>query len=158
MRLWGDPRVTRLFDRRGRLGRTQVAERLDREMACHEEHGVQYWPLFELATEEFVGCCGLRPYDPDRRVYEVGVHLLPAYWGRGLAEEVVRAVVEHGFSELGARAIVAGHHPRNERSRRLVEKLGFRYLRDELYSGTGAMHRLYEIREPASPGEGSHDP
>lgn len=33
----------------------------------------------------FVGCCGLRPRDPERRVFELGFHLGFEHWGKALA-------------------------------------------------------------------------
>jgi hypothetical protein len=45
--------------------------------------------------------------------------------GKGTAKEAARAVIDHGFDTLGATALFAGHHPHNEASRRLLQKLGF---------------------------------
>lgn len=143
--LWGDPRVTALFDARERLTREQVARRLEQELDRRRTLGIQYWPAFLRESEDFVGCAGLKPYgeSPERR--EMGVHLRPAFWGRGLATEACRAIVTYAFGELGLRALLAGHHPENHASRRVLEKLGFRHLRDELFEGTGLVHPLYEL-------------
>ena len=54
--LWGDPEVTGLTG--GPFTAQQVRERLEREIKNHEEHRVQYWPIFLLETGEHVGCCG----------------------------------------------------------------------------------------------------
>lgn len=141
--LWGDPRVTALIDARGRLTETQVRERLSREIATREAHGVQYWPVFALQTGEFLGCCGLRPYRPAERLYELGVHLRPAFWGRGLATETARAVITYAFGPLGLPALFAGHNPNNHASSGLLRKLGFRHTHDEYYPPTGLMHPSY---------------
>ena len=81
MALWGDAKVTKLIG--GPFSREQVTERLFREIATMRSHGVQYWPLFLLATGEHVGCCGLRPYKSEEGIYEIGVHLRKAHWGEG---------------------------------------------------------------------------
>ena len=60
MGLWGDERVTRLIG--GPFTREQVRDRLMREIANQDDHGVQYWPIFLLTGGEHLGCCGLRPY------------------------------------------------------------------------------------------------
>jgi len=73
--LWGDPKVTELIDARGKLSKEQVCERLMREIATMEAHSIQYWPIFLLADGQHVGCCGLRPYDLPKRIYELGAHL-----------------------------------------------------------------------------------
>jgi ribosomal-protein-alanine N-acetyltransferase len=141
--IWGDPRVTRLIDARGRLSQDEVRDRLEREIASQREHGVQYWPLFLLESDEHVGCCGLRPYDLARRVYEIGFHIRPEHWRRGYAYEAACAVIAHAFGELDVGALFAGHHPGNVASRRLLQRLGFRYAHDEYYPPTGLQHPSY---------------
>jgi len=142
--LWGDPEVTRRIG--GPFSETQVRERLEREIANQEAHGVQYWPIFLRTTGEHLGCCGLRPYDLEESVYALGFHLKPPCWGRGYAGEAAWAVIDHAFAVLGARALFAGHHPENDPSRRLLAKLGFRYIQDELYPPTGRDHPSYLLR------------
>jgi RimJ/RimL family protein N-acetyltransferase/dihydrofolate reductase len=144
-RLWGDPRVTALIG--GPFDRPAVEERLAREIALETASRVQYWPLF-LRDGAFIGCAGLRPYDLAKRSFELGVHLVPEQQGRGLATEAARAVIDHAFGVLGVRELFAGHHPRNDASRHLLTKLGFRHARDELYPPTGLIHPSYTRSRP----------
>ena len=58
---------------------------------------------------------------------EIGYALSPAFWGRGLMPEAVDAVLEYGFTELGLQRIWCGHYAGNWRSKRVMEKCGFRY-------------------------------
>jgi len=145
--LWDDPEVTRFIG--GPPGRAAVAERLERELATQAAHGIQYWPIFLLADGAHVGCCGLRPYRPDERVHELGVHIRPSFWRQGLALEAARAAIAHAFAQLGARALFAGHNPDNAASRALLARLGFRYTHVELYPPTGLMHPSYLLAAPA---------
>ncbi|PMQ04648.1 hypothetical protein DyAD56_14055 [Dyella sp. AD56] len=141
--LWGDPQVTALIG--GPFTEEAVARRLSTEMSCMQEHHVQYWPIFLLESGEHAGCAGLRPYDVDQQVYELGVHLRHKFWGQGLAIEAGRAVINYGFDSLNASALFAGHHPRNEMSRKFLLKLGFTYTHDELYPPTGLNHPSYRL-------------
>ena len=141
MALWGDPEVTRLIG--GAFSREQVQERLSREIATMQSHGIQYWPVFLLTTGEHVGCCGLRPYKSEEGICEIGIHLRRAFWGQGYALEATRAVIKYAFKILGVKGLFAGHNPANETSRRLLEKLGFRYTHDEYYPPTGLNHPSY---------------
>lgn len=143
--LWADPRVTRLIDARGQLTPDEVRARLAREIRNQNEVGAQYWPFFLQTSEEFVGCCGLKPYEGDEDLWEMGFHLRFGFWGWGLATEAARAVIRYAAEELGVTSVLAGHNPLNHASRRILEKLGFRHLRDEVYSGTGLVHPLYEL-------------
>jgi RimJ/RimL family protein N-acetyltransferase len=141
MSVWGDPEVTNLIG--GPFSPAQVRERLSREIATMQSHGVQYWPIFSLATGEHVGCCGLRPYRPEEGVYEIGVHLRRTCWGQGYALEATLAVMEYAFKALGVEALFAGHNPANAASRRILEQLGFRYTHEEFYPPTGLCHPSY---------------
>ena len=140
-RLWGDAEVTRLIG--GPFTSDQIDQRLSSEIAIGARHGVQYWPIFLLASGELAGCCGLRPYHLDEGIYEIGVHLLPEYQGKGYAHEAARAVIDHAFRVLCATALFAGHHPDNAASKRLLEALGFRCIGDEYYAPTGLRHPSY---------------
>ena len=50
MGLWADPEVTRFIDARDRLSEQDVRGLLERQLAFEREHGIQYWPIFLLAT------------------------------------------------------------------------------------------------------------
>ncbi len=147
--LWGDPEVTRFIG--GPFSSEQIRRRLDDEIATMRAHNVQYWPLFLLGGGEHVGCGGLRPYRVERGIYEMGFHLRPAYWGRGLASEIGAAIIAYAFSALRATALFAGHHPANAASQRVLEKLGFRFTHEELYPPTGLRHRSYQLVPPSRP-------
>ena len=139
--LWGDLEVTKLIG--GPFSGEQVQERLSREIATMQSHGIQYWPVFLLTTGEHVGCCGLRPYKSEEGICEIGIHLRRAFWGQGYAPEATQAVIRYAFNILGVKALFAGHNPTNEASRRLLEQLGFRYTHDEYYPPTGLNHPSY---------------
>jgi len=144
MALWADQEVTRFIG--GPFSEEQIHERLNQEIAFMHDHSVQYWPVLLRADHDFAGCCGLRPYRTEERICELGFHLRPKYWGQGLAVEAARAVIRHSQESLGIEGLFAGHHPENLASRRVLEKLGFRFTEEELYPATGKMHRNYFLK------------
>ncbi len=146
--LWANPRVSSLIG--GPFPAEEVGARLKREIECMLVSEVQYWPIFLLWNDQFAGCAGLRPYKLDERVFEMGVHLRPENWGQGLAQEAGRAVIEFAFETLGVKGLFAGHHPANDASRRLIEKLGFHFTHEEFYAPTGLNHPSYLLANPAS--------
>lgn len=127
----------------GPYSRAEVQERVAREMACQQANGFQYWPVFLLEGSEFAGCCGLRPYHLDEKIFTLGFHFRPAFWGRGLAEEAGRTIIDYSFGTLGARKLFAGRHPENAGSHRVLEKLGFRRDGEALFARTGLLHLSY---------------
>jgi len=139
--LWGNAQVTSLIG--GPFSPAEIEERLDKEIASMIANRIQYWPVFLLKTGDHVGCAGLRPYRLEAQFYELGIHFRPAYWGRGLAQEAGRSLIKYAFKTLGAKALFAGHHPKNVASKRVLEKLGFRFTREEFYPPTGLKHPFY---------------
>jgi ribosomal-protein-alanine N-acetyltransferase len=137
--LWDDPRVTE------KIGAQDPRERLTKEIACERDHGISYWPIFENGAH--AGACGLRPREGS--ILELGFHLRPEFWGRGLASEAARAVITYAWTR-GASSLFAGHHPENASSRALLEKLGFVHTHDELYAPTGRLHPSYRLN-PETP-------
>lgn len=141
--LWGDPEVARYLA--GPFTSHQVADRLNREIALEQLHGVQYWPIFELATSTHVGCAGLRPYRDEAGVFELGYHLHHAFWGKGFAVEASRAAMDCAFTAQNAAGLFAGHHPENLASARVLFKLGFRYAGMQFYEPFNADEPTYRL-------------
>lgn len=112
------------------------------EIEQYKTHGV-----LKTSNNEFVGC-GLRPYDPENDVYELGFHLVRSAWGKGYASEAAEAMIEYAFNKIRAKKLFAGHHPENTASRKRLEKLGFVYIHDEFYPSTGLQHPSYELKQP----------
>lgn len=104
--------------------------------------------------ERVVGSVGLS-VDPARHLrstvaMELGYALARDHWGKGLMTEAAFAVVKFAFSLPGVSLVTVGHYPHNQRSRRVIEKLGFTYegtLRhaSELYDGTVYEKCLYSL-------------
>ena len=65
----------------------------------------------------------------DKRGREIGYVLSKDYWGRGLMPEAVRAVIRYLFEDVGLDFLMVGHFTRNQRSRRVIEKCGFTYVK-----------------------------
>jgi len=154
--LWGDARVTRLIG--GPFSQRRIEERLALEISTQARHGFQYWPLFRLADGAHVGCAGLRPVDGREGVLELGFHLRPEHWGRGYATEAARAVIAYAFTTAAAAALVAGHHPQNHASRRVLLRLGFRHTHDAHYAPTGLDHPTYLLTAAEFPGAAAPGP
>ena len=55
--------------------------------------------------------------------YWIGVPL----WGQGLVPEASRELLRHAFEDLGKARVWCCYHKGNEKSKRVQEKLGFKY-------------------------------
>jgi RimJ/RimL family protein N-acetyltransferase len=143
--LWGNSEVSARIG--GPFSPELVRARLTREIRLFEQWNIQYWPIFLLEDHQHVGCAGLRPYAANEAARGLGFHLLPSFWGRGLATEAACAVLDYAFGALGLDTVVAGHHPSNEASRRILGKLGFEYTHDEFYEPSGILEPTYVVRK-----------
>jgi RimJ/RimL family protein N-acetyltransferase len=83
------------------------------------------WAVEWQGEPGFLGWCGLFPLQHSGLI-EIGYRYLPAAWGQGIASEAGRAVLAHGFGQLGLAAVVAVTHPDNRASQRVLAKIGLR--------------------------------
>ena len=85
------------------------------------------WLLFRHeASDVLVGTASLTgiergPFQSGRLGYQID----GACEGRGLMQEALQAVIAHAFDELRLHRLEANHLPENERSARLLARLGF---------------------------------
>lgn len=63
---------------------------------------------------------------------EIIYALRPSLWGRGLASELVPALLEYGFGACGLKRLVATVRPENRASVRVLEKSGMHCAGEEL--------------------------
>jgi RimJ/RimL family protein N-acetyltransferase len=81
-------------------------------------------------TKGFVGWFSLRaPRHSSESEFELSYRLRRGAWGRGLATEGARALVQLSFTELNISRIFAGTMAVNTASRRVMEKSGLRLAR-----------------------------
>jgi RimJ/RimL family protein N-acetyltransferase len=122
---------------------------------CFEDRGYGLWAVELPGTAPFVGCVGLLavgeelPFAP---AVEVGWRLARPDWGQGLACEAASAAIAFAFDRLRLSELVAYTAERNERSRRLMDRLGMRHDPAENFVHPGlpsgdplAPHVLYRL-------------
>jgi len=82
---------------------------------------------------------------------EIGYSLLPEYWGKGLMTETLQTILNFGFKKLNLHSIEANINPKNEKSRRLLVKLGFKkeaYFKENyFFDGKFIDSEIYSILE-----------
>jgi ribosomal-protein-alanine N-acetyltransferase len=62
---------------------------------------------------------------------ELGYWIRRPYWGRGYATAAARRLLAHGFEHMDLDAVVARCFAINQASARVIEKLGFHFVRLE---------------------------
>ena len=87
------------------------------------------WAITEKESGRLIGSCGLHP--DFKRMHEgarmLGYVLDEDAWGKGYMTEAAKALIQFGFCEWNLDIIGVYHFSYNMRSRRVIEKCGFRY-------------------------------
>jgi len=101
-------------------------------------HGYGPYAAELKETGAFIGYIGL--YTPTFEAHftpaiEIAWRLAADHWGRGLATEGARAVLHHAFHTLNLASLVSFTVPANQRSSRVMEKLGMICRRRTLLDG-----------------------
>ena len=58
---------------------------------------------------------------------EIGYWLGKPFWGQGIMPEAAKEMLRHAFEDLGMTKVWAGYYEGNAKSKRVQEKVGFRY-------------------------------
>jgi RimJ/RimL family protein N-acetyltransferase len=134
--IFADPEVRRFA--LGTLDRDAADARLDRCMAEYERTGFGMLAVQDRLDGSHLGMIGLTGFGPALAAaipshpgLQIAWQLARHAWGRGLATEGARAVLEHAASMLGQTNIVAITAAINGPSRRVMDKLGMQYRPDD---------------------------
>jgi RimJ/RimL family protein N-acetyltransferase len=114
----GDKGVRTLEDARNYI--------LNGPVASYAKFGFGLYLVELRETGEAIGICGLLKRDSLEDV-DIGFAFLESFRQKGFAYESAAAVVNYGRDALGLRRIVAITSPDNERSMRVLEKIGLRF-------------------------------
>ena len=123
---WSDPVVTYFMRDEEPLKSKEQAEEFLRPFQTPGNIPNSKWWGIELKTDgHLIGTCGYFRWDQQHHRAEVGYDLCPDVWGQGLMPEALRALIRYGFEEMDLNRIVAMTHAENQRSQRVLMKLGF---------------------------------
>jgi ribosomal-protein-alanine N-acetyltransferase len=127
-------------------------QRLTQAARGFEPDGALHFFLFERRAPEgaVVGECALTGIvrGPFHAAY-LGYKLSREYEGRGLMTEALKVAIAYAFERMQLHRIMANYRPENERSGRLLRRLGFiveGYARDYLFlAGSWRDHVLTSL-------------
>jgi RimJ/RimL family protein N-acetyltransferase len=121
----GDPRVMEHFP--AVLSREESDSFIKRIEEHFDRRGFAQWAVEVVGAAPFIGYVGLSvprfeaPFTP---CVEIGWRLATEFWGQGFATEAAQAALNFGFECLNLDEIVSFTVPANQRSRRVMERLG----------------------------------
>ncbi|MCG7199937.1 GNAT family N-acetyltransferase [Marinobacter pelagius] len=123
-----DPQVMEFFpELLSRQASNEIAEKI---RSLIKQRGWGFWAVEVKGSEPFIGFCGLHvpsatlPFSP---CVEIGWRLSAAHWGKGYASEAARGALDVAFEQLRLPEIVSFTTVGNQRSRRVMERVGMKY-------------------------------
>lgn len=124
---------------RDRISRNHLTDQGDTLWLAIEEQG----------TGALIGSVSLTWTSQEHAQGEIGYTLNPDHQGHGYASEAVRAIMEYGFREIDLHRIFGTCDDRNERSMRLLKRIGMRreahFLEMEHVKGEWTSQLVYAI-------------
>jgi RimJ/RimL family protein N-acetyltransferase len=137
--MWADPVVTRFIGGKP-ISREASWVRFLRQLGMWQARGFGFWVVADKATGEFLGEAGFhdlkREIEPSiEGALEAGWGFVPSAHGKGIATEVVGAIVGWGEKNRPDMRMVCIIDPDNKPSRRVAEKYGFYEVVHTTYHG-----------------------
>lgn len=143
-RVLGDADVMRYLATGAPMDKAEALTRFQQRLAAPPAELHAVWAVVERLSGELIGHAALHALEGTELV-EVAYALGKRWWGRGYASEAASAAVRYGFERLALDPIVAVTRPTNAASRRVLQKLGFSYVRDAVfYNGPAAYYELHK--------------
>jgi len=132
--LWSSPGVRRFLwdDEVIPIARTRVA--IEQSQRMFRSQSVGLWSVWTNDSPHLGGFCGLSPFRAPPEL-ELLYGVAERLWGRGYATEVGQAVIRYCFDSLDMPVVRASTDVANAASVRVLEKLGFRFVRRSTVGG-----------------------
>jgi ribosomal-protein-alanine N-acetyltransferase len=94
------------------------------EQLVTKQEGI-WWGICLKETGEMIGNGGFHNWLQQHRIAELGYWILPAWQGKGYAQEAIAAMCKHAFTQMNIHRIEAIVEGENTASMNLLVKCGF---------------------------------
>lgn len=125
-----DPEVHRYLGNKPVTSKTQVIEVIANIRRQYEKNGIARWAVVDKYSGDFMGWSGLKyiteSFNDHVNYYDIGYRLMKKYWGRGIATESAKAVLDYGFTQMRIPAVYATASVDNVGSNKVLQKIGLR--------------------------------
>lgn len=101
-------------------------EAAEQQMDWFSSDQQMWWAICSADDQVFYGAGGLNDIDKEENKAEIGLWLLPDFWGKGIMKEAMPLITEYGFNELQLRRIEGFVETDNLNCKRAMSKLDFR--------------------------------
>ncbi|NLM21557.1 MAG: GNAT family N-acetyltransferase [Peptococcaceae bacterium] len=114
----------------------------------YEKDEAGEWGIVLKSTGKLIGSVGIPRYDLKNKSAEIGYVLSRKYWGQGIMPEAVSRVLQFAFEEMGLNRIESCHSLPNEKSGRVMQKVGMSFegvIREKIF----AKNKYWDVKQYA---------
>ena len=86
-----------------------------------------WWAICSHDHQHFYGAGGLNDISEEHQKAEIGLWLLPDFWGKGIMSEALPLICDYGFNQLDLHRIEGFVESNNQNCKRGMAKLDFEY-------------------------------
>jgi ribosomal-protein-alanine N-acetyltransferase len=105
------------------------------------------WVIIKKTDKVKMGTCGFHCWDKGSSKAEIGYELLKEYWGNGYMQEAINEIIKFAEKAMLIKRIDANIYDENNKSIRLVKKIGFIVTgsKNYLFRGNEYPHKIYTL-------------
>jgi ribosomal-protein-alanine N-acetyltransferase len=122
----GDPQAMAFWDWPQDVNPAETALIVEQLLRDNASGGAVYWTVRLRSDQSFVGLCDLSEIRAQESAH-IGFMFARRCWGFGFAREALVRVLEQART-LGLKSVHARIHSANQRSERLLERAGFKFV------------------------------
>lgn len=127
-----DPEVHRYLGSRPCTDIQQSLENIANIRQQYKDNGIGRWAVALKNKGQFIGWTGFKRMRESENGHvnhlDFGYRYARRFWGQGYAFEAAKAALDYGIEKLGFREVYATTDVDNRGSKRILEKLGFRFM------------------------------
>ncbi|HET8912757.1 MAG TPA: GNAT family protein [Ktedonobacteraceae bacterium] len=125
--IYSDEESMRYFGNNPQQSLSDTEALIRRLQALYASRRSIRWGVAFKDSDTLIGTCSLHHFDEGYHCVQTGYDLNRTHWGKGIMTEAMLTVLNFGFTDLGVHRIEAIIDIENERSRKLLLRLGFTY-------------------------------
>lgn len=103
------------------------------------------YAIVNKSNDKMIGTCDYHSVDWQSNIGEIGYALNYNYWGKGYVTLACKALIDFGFNTLNLDIVIISHHIKNIGSQRVIEKCGFRFIKEAIHLKSKDLNKFYEL-------------
>ena len=143
--IFSNPRVMKYLGIDAKpISRDECEQILESIIRLWQNRGYGRMAVISKENNKLIGVAGLRYFEGDAELFYL---LDEPYWGKGLATEVAKGILEYGFETFDFPRIIAIARPANAATLRVLKKLGLKFQKEDVIVGIRAFRYAVSQRE-----------